>query len=156
MIYIKYQSNSFPVIDRQQYIFWNIRLHFRLRVDLLSTKHAYGWTLGQQLIMPCWDPTLLSFQGAIHTKTHPPFQGSLLFKFTRLILFFIADNQQKIVTLFNRSFSFSFSRLGFSLFLFRSRFLRASASSCQQRDAVEAVSTQIYLLKLEIYILTTM
>ena len=156
MIYIKYQSNSFPVLDRQQYIFWNIRLHFRLRVDLLSTKHAYGWTLGQQLIMPCWDPNLLSFQGAIHTKTQHPFQGSLLFKFTRLVLFFIADNQQKIVTLFNWRFPISLSRLGFSLFLFRSRFLRASASSCQQRDAVEAVSTQIYLLKLEIYILTTM
>ena len=118
MIYIKYQSNSFPVIDRQLYIFWNIRLHFRLRVDLLSTKHAYGWTLGQQLIMPCWDPTLLSFQGAIHTKTHPPFQGSLLFKFTRLILFSSLTTAKNCHTFQLEIFNFTF-QIGFFTFPFQ-------------------------------------
>ena len=101
-------------------------------------------------------PTQLS--GSNPHKVPTSFSRKFTFYFSNLLdsSFFHRWQQQKIVTLFNWRFSISLSRLGFSLFLFRSRFLRASASSCQQRDAVEAVSTQIYLLKLEIYILTTM
>ena len=62
-------------------------------------------------------PTQLS--GSNHTKTQPPFQGSLLFKFTRLFLFFIADNQQKIVTTFQLEiFNFTF-QIGIFTFPFQ-------------------------------------